>query len=257
MMRGLDRRCGGARGRARRRSRGEARRRPAGRETEPSRCVASSGKAALERAARRRDRGSSVAPSCGAIAPYVSRPHGRRCVLPDRGQGQPAQGGAGLRRGRAAHWARASCTDSAVLAIEAEPGGYRAQTAHGTIRARRVVNAAGVKRRRSRRMLGARSRSTAVPMQVSVTEPVAPLVKHLRLFAAGKLTLKQTGNGSLPDRRRLAGAAGAPTAASRSDPGVAGREPRRRRRRSCRRWPRRASSAAGRRSSTARPTGGR
>ena len=84
-----------------------------------------------------------------------------------------------------------------VTGIEAVPGGYLLQTGAGPVTAGRVVNAAGAAAGRVAAMLGLRLDIGGFPLQVTVTEPVAPLIPHLVYSAAGKLSLKQVANGGL------------------------------------------------------------
>jgi glycine/D-amino acid oxidase-like deaminating enzyme len=84
-----------------------------------------------------------------------------------------------------------------VTGIEAVPGGYLLQTGAGPLRAGRVVNAAGAAAGRVAAMLGVTLDIGGFPLQVTVTEPVAPLIPHLVYSAAGKLSLKQVANGGL------------------------------------------------------------
>lgn len=83
-----------------------------------------------------------------------------------------------------------------VTGIEAGHGGYTVACANGTWRAGRVVNAAGASAARIAAMLGVDIAIDGFPLQVTVTEPVAPLVPHLIYSAAGKLSLKQTARGA-------------------------------------------------------------
>ena len=72
----------------------------------------------------------------------------------------------------------------------------RRDHAGGDIRAGRVVNAAGAAAGRIARDGGHRhSTIDGFPLQVTVTEPIAPLIPHLVYSAAGKLSLKQVANG--------------------------------------------------------------
>lgn len=87
-------------------------------------------------------------------------------------------------------------THTSVTGIEAVPGGYLVQTSQGPVAAERVVNAAGAAAARIALMLGIEVALQGFPLQVTVTEPVAPLIPHLVYSAAGKLTVKQTRNGS-------------------------------------------------------------
>lgn len=63
--------------------------------------------------------------------------------------------------------------------------------------ARRLVLAAGSATGRLAADVGANLAIQAFPIQVSVTEPAAPLVPHLVYCAGAKLTLKQARNGTL------------------------------------------------------------
>ncbi len=82
-----------------------------------------------------------------------------------------------------------------VTAIEAERGGYTVDTPKGKFHARRIVNAAGASAGNVAAMLGAKVEIDGFPLQVTVTEPTAPLIPHLIYSAAGKLSLKQAPNG--------------------------------------------------------------
>jgi glycine/D-amino acid oxidase-like deaminating enzyme len=84
-----------------------------------------------------------------------------------------------------------------VTGIAAERVGFAAATSAGTIRGRRLVNAGGSDAGRIAAMLGLELGVEAHPIQASVTEPVAPFLPHLLYYAADRLTLKQTKNGSL------------------------------------------------------------
>lgn len=82
-----------------------------------------------------------------------------------------------------------------AIGITAENGGYSVHTAKGTFHAPKVVNAAGASAGKVAAMLGLRVDIDGFPLQVTVTEPVAPLIPHLVYSAAGKLSLKQAPNG--------------------------------------------------------------
>ena len=84
-----------------------------------------------------------------------------------------------------------------VLGIEVEQGGFTLTTHGGPVRARQIINAAGAKAAQVASMVGASVALDGFPLQVTVTEPVAPLIPHLVYSAAGKLTLKQAVNGGL------------------------------------------------------------
>ena len=82
-----------------------------------------------------------------------------------------------------------------VTGLERCSEGYDVRTTAGNIRARRVVNASGASAGRISAMLGISLQIEGSPLQVTVTEPIAPLIPHLVYSAAGKLTLKQVANG--------------------------------------------------------------
>lgn len=84
-----------------------------------------------------------------------------------------------------------------VTALVAEGAEYNVVTDRGSISARRVVNAAGAAAGQIAGMLGLSLGIDGFPLQVTVTEPVAPSIPHLIYSAAGKLSLKQVANGGL------------------------------------------------------------
>jgi sarcosine oxidase, subunit beta len=75
--------------------------------------------------------------------------------------------------------------DTTVTAITPEATGYRVATTRGEIVARRVVNAAGAAAGKIARMVGLALDIDGFPLQVTVTEPIAPLIPHLVYSAAG------------------------------------------------------------------------
>jgi sarcosine oxidase, subunit beta len=99
-------------------------------------------------------------------------------------------------------------TDAPVTAIDAISSGYRLETARGPVAARRVVNAAGAQAAGIAAMLGVTIGLQGFPLQVTVTEPIAPLISHLVYSAAQRLSAKQAANGTCligggwPARRR-------------------------------------------------------
>ena len=81
--------------------------------------------------------------------------------------------------------------------LERTRSGFRAETSRGVFEARRVVNCAGTDAPRVARMVGLSIPIDGYPIQVSITEPVAPLVPHLVYSASEKLSLKQAANGGI------------------------------------------------------------
>ncbi len=74
---------------------------------------------------------------------------------------------------------------------------FLATTRAGTIRAARVVNAAGGGAGALAAQLGIALPVESEPLHVNVTEPVAPMIKHLVQHADRQLTLKQFVNGNI------------------------------------------------------------
>ena len=74
-------------------------------------------------------------------------------------------------------------------------GAFRVTTTNGEFSADAVVNTAGAKAADVAAMLGEVIALEGFPLQVTVTEPVAPIIPHLVYSAAGKLSLKQAANG--------------------------------------------------------------
>jgi glycine/D-amino acid oxidase-like deaminating enzyme len=84
-----------------------------------------------------------------------------------------------------------------VVAIQPEAGGYAVTTNDTTIRARRVVIAAGGWSRHLGRMVGVELPISGAPLQMLVTEPTRPILKQLVAHADRHLSLKQATNGNL------------------------------------------------------------
>jgi sarcosine oxidase subunit beta len=130
------------------------------------------------------------------VAPYVSErmAGGELCRV--EGKANPLLAGPALARDAERRGARL-LRHTELTALERERGGFRAQTTAGEIGARRVVSCGGVDAGRVTGMLGVELPVAGEAIQASVTEPVAPLVRHLLYFAGEKLTLKQASAGSL------------------------------------------------------------
>lgn len=84
-----------------------------------------------------------------------------------------------------------------VVAIRRGAAGYQVETSNGAFQAPRLVNAAGVEAGRMATMVGAAVDVQSFPIQLSVTEPMAPLIGHLVYSASQMLTLKQTSSGTV------------------------------------------------------------
>ena len=83
-----------------------------------------------------------------------------------------------------------------VTAIERQLAGFTVTTNRGTVRAGRVVNAAGAFAARVGAMAGVSVPVFAAPLQMIVTEAAAPMLSCLVANADRHLSLKQAGNGS-------------------------------------------------------------
>jgi glycine/D-amino acid oxidase-like deaminating enzyme len=88
-------------------------------------------------------------------------------------------------------------TNVRVTGIDRDGAGHAVVTDRGTFRAPRVVLAAGDGLPELGAGVGLSIPVTGEPIQVTVTEPVQPLVKHLVYYAGGRLTFKQAAAGSL------------------------------------------------------------
>jgi glycine/D-amino acid oxidase-like deaminating enzyme len=82
-------------------------------------------------------------------------------------------------------------TEEQVTVIARAGAGFRLETTRGPIEAGRVVIAAGAGSAALGAMLGVPVPALAEPLHMNVTEPTAPLVKHLVQHADRQITLKQ------------------------------------------------------------------
>lgn len=131
-----------------------------------------------------------------AMAPYISRRMAGAAYCPREGKINPLIAAPALARAAAEAGVRIK-RRTRLEALKTDGPGFIALTSEGQIQASRVVNCAGANAGRIARMLGLTLDIQGYPIQVNVTEPAAPLVKHLVYFAGEKLTLKQTRHGSL------------------------------------------------------------
>jgi glycine/D-amino acid oxidase-like deaminating enzyme len=130
------------------------------------------------------------------LAPYVSDRMAGGEICRSEGKANPLLAGPALARAARSAGARIlPHTELTALAREGE--GFRAATSGGEIGARRVVSAGGIEAGRVTALLGVPLPVRGEAIQVSVTEPVQPLVRHLLYFAGDMLTLKQAKVGSL------------------------------------------------------------
>jgi glycine/D-amino acid oxidase-like deaminating enzyme len=83
-----------------------------------------------------------------------------------------------------------------VLSIRREAAAFVIETSRGSLRAGRIVNAAGAFASRIGAMLGCDVPVFGAPLQMVVTEAAAPAISHLVAHADRHLTLKQAANGN-------------------------------------------------------------
>jgi glycine/D-amino acid oxidase-like deaminating enzyme len=115
---------------------------------------------------------------------------------PQEGKINPLLATDALRREAEARGARV-ITRTSVIAIRREGSHFVVTTTRGEIRARKVVNASGAFASRIGAMLGLQVPVFGAPLQMIVTEAVAPLISHLLAHADRHLTLKQASNGNV------------------------------------------------------------
>jgi sarcosine oxidase, subunit beta len=130
------------------------------------------------------------------IAPYVAEGMVGGSLSPIEGKANPLHAAPAFAAAAAALGADI-IRFTPALSIEREEAGFVVRTPEGSLRARRIVNAAGAAAGKIARMVGLDLPIEGFPIQVTVTEPVAPLVRHLLYYAGDKLTLKQTPAGSI------------------------------------------------------------
>ena len=131
-----------------------------------------------------------------AAAPYLSPALVGGQLCPGEGKANPllavpALAAAARRRGADVR------TGVPLLGLEREGDGFIARTGRGTVTARRVIAAMGNRLNRLAPLWGRPLLIADEPAQLAVTEPLAPLVKHLFYFAGDKLTLKQAAAGNV------------------------------------------------------------
>ena len=130
------------------------------------------------------------------LAPYLneSLPGGAYCAT--EGKANPLLATPAFARAAAARGADVRVRTE-LRHLERTRSGFRAETSGGVFEARRVVNCAGTDAPRVARMVGLSIPIDGYPIQVSITEPVAPLVPHLVYSASEKLSLKQAASGGV------------------------------------------------------------
>lgn len=131
-----------------------------------------------------------------ALAPYLGRDAVGGAFCAGEGKANPLVVTPAVARAAAAAGAVIEAgTGDVTIARDGE--GYVLAAGTQRWRTQRLVLAAGSATGRLAAPLGAHLPIQAFPIQVSVTEPAAPLVPHLVYCAGAKLTLKQAKNGTL------------------------------------------------------------
>ena len=129
-------------------------------------------------------------------APYLASHMAGAEFCPVEGKANPLVAATAFARAAIRHGATVR-TWTPVLSVESAGSGFRVRTLAGEISCGRVVCTAGESITEIGASFGTRFPITHEPIQAAVTEPVAPLIKHLVYFAGAPLTLKQTRTGTL------------------------------------------------------------
>ncbi|EPR76192.1 putative ferredoxin containing dehydrogenase [Leifsonia rubra CMS 76R] len=130
------------------------------------------------------------------LAPWVSPDMPGGEYMPSEGKANPLIAAPAFARAAERHGARFALGQP-VMSIIRTADGYELRAETTTIRVRSIVLAAGNGLNSIGRMLDLDIPVTSEPVQVSATEPVKPIVKHLVYYAGDKLTLKQAHTGAL------------------------------------------------------------
>ena len=129
-----------------------------------------------------------------ALAPAISGRMVGADFVPAEGYGDPLRGAMAVLQQAQAAGARV-LRGAAVQAIGRMGTAWRVETSKGPVIAGRIVNAAGPWAARIGRMVDLDLPVTGTVQQVIVTEPVAPLTRHLVSLANRHLSLKQQASG--------------------------------------------------------------
>ena len=131
-----------------------------------------------------------------ALAPHLSERLAGAAFCAEEGKMSPLKAGPAVLEAALAAGARL-LPETEVLAIERRGGAFDLRTTRGTVRAGRVLNAAGGWAPRVAAMLGVSLPVRASPIQLIVTETAPPLLTHLLAYADRHLTMKQMAAGNL------------------------------------------------------------
>ncbi|WP_237216943.1 NAD(P)/FAD-dependent oxidoreductase [Falsiroseomonas oryziterrae] len=131
-----------------------------------------------------------------ALAPYLAPDSIGGTYCPIEGKANPLMAAFAFARAAQRHGARI-LGRTRTIGMTRDGDAWLVATDAGVVRARRVVNCAGAAAGEVASWLGLDLAVEAHPIQVTVTERVAPLVPHLVYSAADRLSLKQTAQGSV------------------------------------------------------------
>jgi glycine/D-amino acid oxidase-like deaminating enzyme len=135
-------------------------------------------------------------PEARRLAPALAPSVLAAAFSPDEGQLNPQLAGPAL-LSEALRAGLRLLTKTEVLGMAAESGGYRLQTSAGTLHTGKVLNAAGPWSAQIASYVGITLPVRAVPLQMLVTEPLAPILEHLVAHVRDRLTIKQARNGNV------------------------------------------------------------
>lgn len=130
------------------------------------------------------------------VAPYLSERMAGGLLCPLEGKANPLLATPAFARAAQAHGARVA-VGVELLEIEQTASGFRVETSGGPIECERILDCAGVAAGEVAGLVGVPLPVESWPLQAHVTEPVAPLLRHLVYFAGERLTLKQAAVGSV------------------------------------------------------------
>jgi sarcosine oxidase, subunit beta len=131
-----------------------------------------------------------------SLAPYLSPAMVAAEYCASEGKANPLLAAPAFARAARNHGARILIRTRA-LSVGRCAGGFEVTTSGPAIRCAKVVLAAGGHTPALAAQLGITLPITDEPVQVHVTEPMAPVIPHLVYYAGGRLTLKQARSGTL------------------------------------------------------------
>jgi glycine/D-amino acid oxidase-like deaminating enzyme len=129
-------------------------------------------------------------------APYLADGMVGGEICADEGKANPLLATAALARAATGCGARLMVRTE-LRGVTQEEQGFTAHTSAGEIRCRKLISCGGVEAGAVTDLLQRRVAVGGEPIQASVTEAVAPLIRHLIYYAGAPLTLKQARAGSI------------------------------------------------------------